>query len=1110
MCACAGSTHSVSPARSSLAPIFVLTHVLLLSVCTLLVQNPGPALCVPVSKFFPFGLSEGDSMTERTDDGGSGKINLTAKFPFFGKPHNKIYVNNNGVISFFKELKTYRPEEFPLVDETPIIAPYWADVDISKSNGTVWYRETRDPSVLSEATVQIKDYHSAYKNFRAFWVFIATWEDVGFYGAIGEGLDRRNTFQAVLVLDVTGKLSFVILNYARIEWTTGSNSNGSQTTGLGGGPAQAGFNAGNKINAYEIEGARTPAIINLTQTSNTGVPGKWIFRIDSAEIETACSQSASGKIFFKPNYSSMLGGVSITIDGPCLNSSSSVQGRFETGADLCCFVEEGQATCIFPPVFDTGPINVLLNVDDRGWNYTGKFDIKNIMDVPTQIVRYNASSWVTGQKVKVFWLEPSLNLSTYIVEILEFRQQNKSTELYSVYNKSFESRYDGLYEIEMPPAASFSGMSIAVVRIMAPTLYCNGSGEAFYSDIFPVQFASQADSEKVCANWLLRQPQLPALDVKGICPCTLQQAEGDTAQYSVDSFCREESDSPLNCQYRSRSAKQCITPNNANGSSGTYVCCYDKESGELLNALEGNGGGTLERYSYRQRWTSDEPDLVPYFTYMQEDIAPYLHCCEFSSNRTLCDKFLQIRKPVGCKGYEPPAAAQAAGDPHIETLDRLNYTFNGLGEFILLRVNKTGTLVQVRTSQATDIAGKLQNATVFTAIAICANENSSLLEIRAEDGDLFSIYVNLEAYELTTNTSKLSGITVYKNQSQNGSVEFTVVLEQQGLSLLVEVTQEKLLNVMVIAGLQVKGQLEGLLGNFNGDRNDDLMASNGKLLSPDASMRDIHYEFGLSWEVAENESLFTKLASDLNPFGQDVSLSREPESYNPLFIDEMTSIRNDTDRLCGTNVQCRYDYEVTGKEAIAKSTLKFNDRFNKIIEETKPVTRCDYVSTIPNANRTLTGLRVGDSVTIECDDGYQTNGSETTLWCKSDGQWSNSLPSCVYITHLDPGGTSFPLKYIYIAIGAAAGGFVLVLVLAVVVRVVCKRRSKRWLDKKADQCSDYEQAIELPSIFPISDIPSPVFENSLFMSSLQKLSEKGSFHIPRPTYVDPNIYSEYF
>lgn len=42
------------------------------------------------------------------------------------------------------------------------------------------------------------------------------------------------------------------------------------------------------------------------------------------------------------------------------------------------------------------------------------------------------------------------------------------------------------------------------------------------------------------------------------------------------------------------------------------------------------------------------------------------------------------------------------------------------------------------------------------------------------------------------------------------------------------------------------GQLEGLLGNYNGDKSDDLVARNGAMLSVDASMRDIHYIFGMS------------------------------------------------------------------------------------------------------------------------------------------------------------------------------------------------------------------------------------------------------------------------
>lgn len=97
--------------------------------------------------------------------------------------------------------------------------------------------------------------------------------------------------------------------------------------------------------------------------------------------------------------------------------------------------------------------------------------------------------------------------------------------------------------------------------------------------------------------------------------------------------------------------------------SGTFVCCYDKSSGELLIALEGHGGGTMERYHFRQ----SGPTIVPYFTYMEEEIAPYLHCCEFSQNSTLCEQFLRKRQPVNCRGYQPPAAGLS-----VFIIDRLD------------------------------------------------------------------------------------------------------------------------------------------------------------------------------------------------------------------------------------------------------------------------------------------------------------------------------------------------------------------------------------------------------------------------------------------------------
>ena len=85
-------------------------------------------------------------------------------------------------------------------------------------------------------------------------------------------------------------LSFVIFLYAddKIQWTTGKASNG--TDGLGGTPAQVGFDAGDGIRYFTVPGSRTDEIINVAETSNVGIPGMWIFRIDGQEVEAAGCQ----------------------------------------------------------------------------------------------------------------------------------------------------------------------------------------------------------------------------------------------------------------------------------------------------------------------------------------------------------------------------------------------------------------------------------------------------------------------------------------------------------------------------------------------------------------------------------------------------------------------------------------------------------------------------------------------------------------------------------------------------------------------------------------------------------------------------------------------------
>jgi len=63
-----------------------------------------------------------------------------------------------------------------------------------------------------------------------------------------------------------------------MQWTTGDFSGGNNR--LGGTEALAGINAGDSEIFITIPGSLTPSIINITQTTNVGIPGVWIFRVD--------------------------------------------------------------------------------------------------------------------------------------------------------------------------------------------------------------------------------------------------------------------------------------------------------------------------------------------------------------------------------------------------------------------------------------------------------------------------------------------------------------------------------------------------------------------------------------------------------------------------------------------------------------------------------------------------------------------------------------------------------------------------------------------------------------------------------------------------------------
>ena len=70
------------------------------------------------------------------------------------------------------------------------------------------------------------------------------------------------------------------------------------------------------------------------------------------------------------------------------------------------------------------------------------------------------------------------------------------------------------------------------------------------------------------------------------------------------------------------------------------------------------------------------------------------------------------------------------GDPHIKTLDGGNYTFNGLGEYVMIDARDGTFQLQARTGLA---QGNSTIATIFTA-GTAKEKNTDIVEVRVKKG----------------------------------------------------------------------------------------------------------------------------------------------------------------------------------------------------------------------------------------------------------------------------------------------------------------------------------------------------------------------------------------
>merc|ERR1719486_474894 len=231
--------------------------------------------------FMPFGSANGDTMGARRDDTAEGPITLRNDVPYFGNHYNNVYFSSNGVISFNQGISSFTSQAFPLSGKT-MFSPFWSDFNTA-IEGTWSYRQLRAGDDLTRASAIVNFELDAYSDFVGTDGVVVTYSGVAHYGRSSDS-DRKNDMQAILVHD--NNHSFVIINYGDIEWTTGTASNGDSCDGLGGTPAQVGFNDGNG-RYFSMPGSQTNDIQNVDDWSNCKTRGRLIFKIDGEEVQAA-------------------------------------------------------------------------------------------------------------------------------------------------------------------------------------------------------------------------------------------------------------------------------------------------------------------------------------------------------------------------------------------------------------------------------------------------------------------------------------------------------------------------------------------------------------------------------------------------------------------------------------------------------------------------------------------------------------------------------------------------------------------------------------------------------------------------------------------------------
>ncbi|GAB0193616.1 mucin-4 [Grus japonensis] len=282
----------------------------------------------------------------------------------------------------------------------------------------------------------------------------------------------------------------------------------------------------------------------------------------------------------------------------------------------------------------------------------------------------------------------------------------------------------------------------------------------------------------------------------------------------------------------------------------------------------------------------------------------------FSSGDGYAQNNELTQKPLAVK-YRPDehssaGTAGAFGDPHITTLDGLTYTFNGLGDFVLLLASDAWTSFVLHGRTARTNMAQATNFVAFAAQYISA----TITTVEWTLGSQGDIQVLLNNKTIQFSYSQDMGAAVYYSPGVLLVNASSITAIFDGAIAVSISAASGILSVVCSLPDQYCNNTKGLLGVWDHDPADDFQMPNGTSISVNSSEKEI-YSYGMTWAVGEHR-LFAQPLDSL------------VMNFTPTFLSQLWQENKSQYQLaalqCHGSKECIYDVLSTGDVALGLAT----------------------------------------------------------------------------------------------------------------------------------------------------------------------------------------------